>query len=378
MNRHRLRLIISLVVLLLSAGLSCYAQSPSPSPSPSPPSSEAQEKLRVFTEEVVIPVTAYANSGHLDAFFEPDAVLVFEDDVRQVVRSVRRVPANVLLLLDTGGALNPLMYASTTRDIATKLISNLQSGDGIAAMQFGNYLELIQPWTTDRETVARALKNKLISGKRPQLAKALAAAALELKHVPAGTRHLVLITDGVDSSQDPAALNEGLTQLLNANVTVHVISYGYLGRKTIEKRNPLIKITNEKRKSASDLANEIMHHEQVPEYKKRNKVYVIIDTDFERRKKLKAYKEATKLSEEWLTSLAQETGGLVFTPPSVAEMMAPAEQIAREIDSQYVVTYTPKRPLAEATAGEYRRINVASRVAGTQMRARRGYVVAVP
>ena len=47
---------------------------------------------------------------------------------------------------------------------------------------------------------------------------------------------------------------------------------------------------------------------------------------------------------------------------------------AREIASQYVVTYTPKRPLAEATVEEYRRINVASGVIGLQVHARRGYV----
>jgi hypothetical protein len=40
-----------------------------------------------------------------------------------------------------------------------------------------------------------------------------------------------------------------------------------------------------------------------------------------------------------------------------------------------VVTYRPKRPLAEATPGEYRRIEVASRRVGLSLQARRGYVV---
>jgi VWFA-related protein len=291
---------------------------------------------------------------------------------------VRRVPANVLLALDTGGDLNPAMRASITRDIATKLISTLQSGDRIAALQFGNKLELLQSWTTNKNEVVRALETQLISGKRPQLAKALAAAALQLSQVPAGTRHLVLITDGVDLSHDDAALTEALTQLLERNITVHVIGYGSLGRKTIDQQNPLVKITNTKRKSAQDLAQEIMDPTAIPEYKKRNKIYLIFDTDFERRKTLESYKDATKLSEVWLTSLAQATGGLVFMPGSVKDMIPPAEEIAREIDSQYVITYTPKRPLAQATPGEYRRIFVASRAAGMSMRARPGYVVTGP
>ncbi len=95
------------------------------------------------------------------------------------------------------------------------------------------------------------------------------------------------------------------------------------------------------------------------------------------RKKRDAYKEATVQAELWLRSLAEETGGLVFIPRSVAEMIPGAEEIAREIDSQYVVTYTPKRPLAEATVEEYRRINVAAGVIGLHVRARRGYVARV-
>jgi hypothetical protein len=171
---------------------------------------------------------------------------------------------------------------------------------------------------------------------------------------------------------------QAITQLLERNITVHVIGYGSLGRKAIDKQNPLIKVTNEKRKSAQDLALEITNPTAIPEYRRRNKIYLIVDTDFSRRKALQEYEEATRVSEVWLTSLARETGGLVFMPRSVKDMISPAAEIAREIDSQYVITYTPKRPLAGATPGEYRKIFVASRVGGMNMRARPGYVVAAP
>ena len=328
----------------------------------------------MFTEEVVIPITAFDDSGHLSAALESQDILVFEDDVRQTVRSVRRIAANVLLLLDTGGALNPAMSTSVTRDIATRLVSNLRTGDRIAAIQFGSHLEVVKDWTTDREQIVRALKTKLLSGNRPQLIKALLAAALQLKQVPSGTRHLVLITDGVDLSDDREALTEAIRQLLNSNVTVHVIGYGALGRKKIDNQNLLVQITNKKRKSAKDIADELMYPNTQQEQKKWKKIYVIVDTDFAMRKKRSAYKEATEQSEVWLRSLAEETGGLVFIPRSLEEMGPRAEEIAKEIDSQYVVTYTPKRPLAEATVEEYRRLNVASGVNGLHVRARRGYV----
>lgn len=374
------RLLVQLVILVIvfAAAVCGHAQEvpPKPAPQPTPPIPESQDRVKVFTEEVVLPVNAYDDSGHLSAALEPYDILVFEDDVRQEVRSIRRIPANVLLLLDTGGELNPAMSTSVTRDIATHLVSRLRTGDRIAAIQFGGQLELVKDWTTDTEEVIRGLKTKLISGKRPQLIKALFAAALQLKEVPAGTRHLVLITDGVDLSGDSAALNEAIRQLLNANVTVHVIGYGALGRKKIDKQNPLVKITNKKRKTAKDIADELMNPTlyQQQEYQKWKRIYVIVDTDFAMRKKRDAYKEATLQAELWLRSLAEETGGLVFIPRSAAEMAPRAEEIASQIDSQYVVAYTPKRPLVLASVEEYRRINVAPGRIGLHVNARRGYV----
>src|SRR5437588_12596489 len=126
-------------IAVLCCASSCVAQnkSPSPSPSPTPPTGDSPDKVKIFTEEVVIPVSAYDDSGHLTVALEPQAIMVFEDDVRQTVRSIRRVPANVLLLLDTGGALNPAMSVSNNKAIATRLISTLRTGDHFAAIQFG-------------------------------------------------------------------------------------------------------------------------------------------------------------------------------------------------------------------------------------------------
>ena len=381
MNSRCLILRAMFFIAVLCCASFCAAQnkSPSPSPSPTPPIGESPDKVKVFTEEVIIPVSAYDDSGHLSVALEPQAIMVFEDDVRQTVRSIRRVPANVLLLLDTGGPLNPAMSVSTTKEIATRLISTLRTGDHVAAIQFGNHLESISDWTTERDQLIRAINTKLISGDRPQLVKALFAAAERLQEVPAGTRHLVLITDGVDTSGETAALTRAIKQLLDRNVTIHVIGYGALGRKKIDKEHPLVKITNKKRRNAGEIAADLMDPAGAArrEIERRKKIYLILDTDFAMRKKHNAYEQATKQSELWLKSLAEETGGLAFIPQHLEEMTARADEIAKEIDSQYVVTYTPKRPLAEATVEEYRRLNVVSGIIGLHVRARRGYVARV-
>jgi hypothetical protein len=93
------------------------------------------------------------------------------------------------------------------------------------------------------------------------------------------------------------------------------------------------------------------------------------------RKQRKAYEADVKKSQVVLKNVADETGGQMLLPLNSQEMMAQANEVARAIGAEYVVTYRPKRPLAEAKPGEYRRIEVASRRAGLNLQSRRGYVV---
>ncbi len=295
---------VSLMLICLG-GLQCFAQTPAPSPQSTPPAGESQERVKVFTEEVVIPVTAYEDSGHLSEIPDQHDVIVFEDNVRQEIRSIRRTPASVVLLLDTAGGQNPAMSVKTTGEIAGHLISNLRAGDRVAVFQFGGRLELIQDWTSEKNEALSAVKAKLFSGRRSALLEALTAAATKMKEVPSGTRHLVLVTDGVESAGDSDALTAAIEQLLNSNITVHVISYTAIGRQAIQRKNPLFKITSEKRKSAKDVADEIMNPTEPTEAEKKNKLYLVIDTDLAMRRRRADYKEAMKKSEKWLSSLAR-------------------------------------------------------------------------
>ena len=68
--------------------------------------------------------------GHYDPTVLPDDILVLEDGVAQQIRSVRRIPANVLLVLDTGGELSGLgglsKRTNLTRDVAIELLNQLR------------------------------------------------------------------------------------------------------------------------------------------------------------------------------------------------------------------------------------------------------------
>ena len=252
-----------------------------------------------------------------------------------------------------------------TRDIALNLISHLHAGDQVALFQFTGRIELLQDWTSDQSLVERALRSKLHSGKGTRLAPAIARAAAELQKQPFGSRHIVIIGDGVDvpawagyhemmkalspgeaEAQAERATMMQATQGLSATrAAVYVISYQELAREIFAGERP------------KHGANDGVRFD--PAMKRLNK----------------AYQTAMQKSGERLTALAQETGGRLLMGTSPEEMVAEGVEVARDIGAQYVITYKPKRPLASAPPDEYRHLNIVARRVGLHLRSRRGYVV---
>ena len=374
-----LRHTLLVLVIAVFAGIT-VAQTPQPSPSPSPrPAEKDQETVKVFTEEVRLPVTALDAYGHYDPTLVLDDVLVLEDGVAQQLRSVTHVPANVLFILDTGGELSGLggMSKSTglTRQVASELINKLQNGSWIAVMQVGNTAEMVQPWTTDKPTVLKTLKNKLLSQKRSRISEAIATAGQQLKDRPEGSRHVVMITDGVDSPGVKVNRDEAVKKLVAARATVHIISYTeFVRQKSENKGNG--PVTAGPRPPSSDPITAT--DPTLPPGTTRQPAFGIsVRFDPAMKRQRKAYETEVKKSQQVLKNVADETGGRLMLPLNDQEMIAQAREVARAIGSEYVVTYRPKRPLAEASPGEYRHIVVASRRVGLSLHARRGYVVPV-
>lgn len=350
-------------------------------PAPSPTPEEAQEEERIFTEEVRVPVFAFDENGRFDPRLEVDDVLVNEDGVPQQVKSVRRLPASVLILLGAGGEVSPFMRTTTTRAIGLNVLKNLRDGDQIAALSFSGKTEVLHGWTEDRTQVARALKSKLISGPGSDLSRAVVRAVELLREQPVGNRHLVLITDAVDTASS-TEYSEAQRRLIAAQTTLHVISYTEVGRREMKKKP---KEAPGMAQSRADIATVGIDPTRPPGARigtggmnpsiNPGSVNSGIRLDPELRRRRKAYERDMKRGEGRLKTLADETGGRLLLAGTTDEMVEQGGEVAREIDAQYVVTYQPKRPLRTAPAAEYRRIHVGARRVGLSLRARRGYVV---
>jgi VWFA-related protein len=301
---------------------------------------------------------------------------VLEDGVAQQIRSVRHIPANVLFELDTGGEASGLgglsKKTSLTRDVASQLINRLENGASIAVMQSGNSAEMLQPWTTDKSVVLRTLKNKLTSTKRSRISEAIVNASVQLKDRAEGSRHVVMITDGVDSPGSKVDRAEAMKQLVAARATVHIISYTEFVRQKSETNSSRIS-TGPRPPNADPIR--ATDPTQPPGTTRSPSYGIRVGFDPAMKRQRKAYEAEVKKSQQVLKDIADETGGKMMLPINSQEMLVQANEVARAIGAEYVVTYRPKRPLAEAKPGEYRRIDVASRRVGLSLQARRGYVV---
>lgn len=374
-----------IVVILLVFGVSVISAqttprpAPSPSPSPSPTPQTDPDSVRVFTEEVRLPVIALDAYGHYDPTLEKDDVLVIEDGVIQQVTSVRHIPANVLFLLDTGGELSGLggvsKSTSLTREVAQNVISKLAEGSWFAVLQSGNSTELIQPWTKDKAATFKVLKNKLYATKRSRISDSIVAATQELNDRPEGSRHVVMITDGVDSPGSKTDRAEAVRKLVAARATVHIISYTEFVRQ--KSQNKTSGVTTRQMPNSSDPIRST--DPTLPPGVTRTPAFGIgIRFDPAMRRQRKAYESEVKKSQQVLTNIADETGGKLLLPKTSEEMIAQSNDVVRAIGAEYVVTYRPTRPLADARPGEYRRIQVQSRRVGLNLQSRRGYVVPAP
>lgn len=365
----------ALFVLLLAAPL-CAQSGVRVRPTPK---SEEEETERVYTEEVRIPVFAFDEKGNFDATLAVEDVLVVEDDVPQQVKSVRRTPASVVLLLGTGWDLDPIVRANTTRDVALSVIRNLREGDSLAVVQFNGKVDTLQGWTGDHLEATRAVRSKLFSGEGSNMSRGIKRAVEMLSERPIGNRHLVLVTDGIDMAGSKE-YEDAVKRLIASQTTLHVISYTEVAREGMKK--PWWKAPPESpgaTQSRADQATVGIDPTRPPGMRGPGinppdvNSGVRFDPSLRRRRK-EAEREMQR-GELRLKNLTEQTGGRLRLPDSEEGMGIEAAAAAREIDSQYVVTYSPKRPLRRAAITEYRRIHVGARRQGLTLRTGRGYIV---
>ncbi len=363
------RLTFCAVALLLVISVSTAAQSGRIQPTPTP---ENEEAVKIVTEEVNLNVLAFDEEGKFVGDLKEGDLVITENNILHQPTSVRRVAANVLIVMDTGGELRSVKSLDQTRKTAKGIVAALRPGDSVAVLQYADKAEILSEWTSDKQELLKAI-NRSKFGRRSVFVDAIRLATDFMINSAVSNKHMVLITDGTDSLGRGSEKFDAFKRLLGTDISVHVISYTRMEATEIEPRTKSIS----KSPPPQALPDEVKAGlpNGVRDIATSPKIGPTINLDRTLIKKLKARKADLEISEEQLGALAENTNGEMIVPTSLEEMVDKTALVAKMIDASYVVTYTPKIPLTENS--NERLIDVTSKRSGLIVQSRRK-LIAIP
>lgn len=361
----------SALILLFSISGSAQSGRVTATPTPTP----VDETLRVVTEEIKLNVLAFDEDGKFFRDVTDRDLVISENNVLHQPTSVRRLSANVLIVLDTGGEMRAVKSLDQTRKVARGVVEALRPGDSIAVMSYADKAEIIGEWTTDKAQALAAIKRTTF-GRRSAFVDAITLATEFLLKDPLENKHIVFITDGTDSQGRSSAKFDAMQRLTATDISVHVLSYTEMEAADIEPRTKGISNTPPPKAMPDEIADTMPNG--VKDMQKAPKIGPTISLDRTLIKKMKARKAELEVSQQQLEQLAENTNGEFILPATLDEMLEKSALVAKMIDASYVVTYTPKIPVVDTRGIAERKIDVTSKRSGLIVQARRKLMIARP
>ncbi|MFZ1700175.1 MAG: VWA domain-containing protein [Pyrinomonadaceae bacterium] len=363
----RLRSSVFALSVLFGSVLAISGQSGRITPTPTPVPTD--DTLKIATEEIKLNVLAFDERGNFFKDVTTNDIVITENNILHQPESVRRLPANVLIVMDTGGELRSVKSLDLTRRVALGVVEALRPGDTVAVMTYADRAEITGEWTSDKSEMVRAVKRSGF-GRKSVFVDALNMAADLMQRDPIENKHIVLITDGTDSLGRSSAKFDAMQRLTATDISVHVISYTSMEAADIEPRTKGISDQPPPKAMPDEIQATLPNGVK----DKGVKVGPTINLDRTLIKKMKARKAELETSQEQLEKLAENTNGTFILPDNIDEMVDKGARVAQMIDASYVVTYTPKIPVVATRGIAERNIQVTSKRAGLIVEARRKVV----
>ena len=282
-----------------------------PTPTPTPPEEIDEGSIVKITAELVqLHVRVIDRNNRPISNVPKNEFHVFEDGVPQTIESFTReeVPISYGLAVDTSGSLRTQLQSVI--DAGKTIINSNKPGDETFLVRFisSDKIETVQDFTASKEALMDGLDSFYVEGGQTAIIDAVYLSAEHVSEYKKGDegdrrrRALIVITDGEDRNSFYKQ-EQLFARLREEDVQIFVI--GFVNE--LEKEAGFI------RKSPRDKAVNLIN------------------------------------------KLASETGGRAFFPESVAELPQIANEIIRDLRTQYVISYNPTNKTQDGT---YRAIKV--------------------
>ncbi len=282
-----------------------------PTPTPTPPEVlDADSIVRINAELVQLHVRVIDRNNRPINNVPQGAFHIFEDGVPQTIETFTRedVPISYGLAVDTSASLRSQIQSVI--DAGKTIVNSNKAGDETFLVRFisSDKIETVQDFSDSKEALMDALDNLYVEGGQTAVIDAVYLSAehvSEYKKNDEGDRRrraLIVITDGEDRSSFYKQ-EQLFARLREEDVQIFVIGFV----------NELDKEAGFIRKSPRDKAVNLIN------------------------------------------KLASETGGRAFFPESISELPQIANEIVRDMRTQYVIAYNPTNKTQDGT---YRAIKV--------------------
>ena len=342
MSRRRLASFFAGFLLLVCVA-SAEAQSPEPGRQPPVLRStsvvpQSQETSRSSNTRpmaqaalVTVPAVVMDRNGRYVANLRKEDFLIYEDGLEQDIAHFASVekPFTVALMLDVSGSTQ--YQLAQIREAANTFVSHLRLNDRMLAVTFDGKINLLAE-VADVRTIRQSKLRIPAVTDGTVLYDAVAFTMKRMAQIP-GRKAIVLMTDGVDQSS-VATLQSTVAEIAEQDVLIYTVQYNTLPQ--LPQRLSFIKNEKARRKVEQRL--------------------------------LKGY----AVSEPYLRTLAEKTGGRFYKADDLREVGPAFEAITAELGVQYSLGYYPKQN--PATGGE-KAIKVRVKYPNLVVRARDSYTI---
>lgn len=195
-------------------------------------------RFRSAVELVNVNATVTDGTGRFVSGLGRHDFLVYEEGERQEIThfSNERVPVSLGLVVDTSGSMAGERIEAARAALGRFVFELLGPDDEIFLARFSEYPELLEPWTTDRRRLGRAIERLNARG-----GTALFDAVAEAVPLAQSGRHrkkaVVIISDGHDTSSG-VTVREVQQLVRETEVLVYAIGIDGPTEPTLTRRNP--------------------------------------------------------------------------------------------------------------------------------------------
>jgi Ca-activated chloride channel homolog len=266
-----------------------------------PTSRDDESTIRLDTDLVSLDVTVIDQNNTPIFNLDQDAFAVFEDKVKQQIDKVSReeVPLSFGLVIDTSGSMRSKLQ--TVIDASLGLIKTMRPEDEAFVAQFKAEPELVTDFTSDKRELEEALGELYTSSGTALLDAVIATADYAHEKGKQRRKAIIVISDGVEKNS-AVKEKEVLDAIKEDEVQVYFVGF-----------------------VDEDDTGGIFG------------------------------KSGAKKAKELLQRLADDSGGRAFFPKDVSEIGEVAKQIAKDLRTQYVVSYYPANDKRD---GSFRSVKV--------------------